>query len=39
MTQKNEFNELFKKVALKNTSKRRNHVAADASISFLFMPE
>ena len=30
MTQKNEFNELFKKVTLKNTSKRRNHVAADA---------
>ena len=30
MTQKNEFNELFKKVAIKNNSKRRNHVAADA---------
>ena len=30
MTQKNEFNELFKKVAIKNNSRRRNHVAADA---------
>lgn len=30
MIQKNEFNELFKKVALKNTSRRKNHVAADA---------
>ena len=30
MTQKNEFNELFKKVAIKNNSRRKNHVAADA---------
>ena len=30
MIQKNEFNELFKKVALKNNSRRKNHVAADA---------
>ena len=30
MIQKNEFNELFKKVAIKNTSRRKNHVAADA---------
>ena len=30
MTQKNEFNELFKKVAVKNNSRRKNHVAADA---------
>ena len=30
MTQKNEFNELFKKVTIKNNSRRKNHVAADA---------
>lgn len=30
MTQKNEFNELFKKVAIKNNARRKNYVAEDA---------